>query len=98
MSGVMRRVTGGPARRRTSSRHRRVALAAGIRGDRMSVGSPSLASEIRVPSAGAARARHRVVIVGCGFGGLFAAQALRQADVDVTVIDRSNRAEERSGG
>jgi NADH dehydrogenase len=56
----------------------------------MSVGSPSLASEIRVPSAGAARARHRVVIVGCGFGGLFAAQALRQADVDVTVIDRSN--------
>jgi NADH dehydrogenase FAD-containing subunit len=30
--------------------------------------------------------RHRVVIVGCGFGGLFAARALRHADVDVTVI------------
>src|SRR5262249_16830177 len=34
--------------------------------------------------------RHRVVIVGCGFGGLFAARALRRADVDVTVIDRTN--------
>jgi NADH dehydrogenase len=37
-----------------------------------------------------ARDRHRVVIVGCGFGGLFAARALRRADVDVTVIDRNN--------
>jgi NADH dehydrogenase FAD-containing subunit len=34
--------------------------------------------------------RHRVAIVGCGFGGLFAAKRLRQADVDVTVIDRTN--------
>jgi NADH dehydrogenase len=34
--------------------------------------------------------RHRVVIVGCGFGGLFAAKALRRAAVDVTVIDRTN--------
>jgi len=34
--------------------------------------------------------RHRVVIVGCGFGGLFAARALRGADVAVTVIDRTN--------
>ena len=32
----------------------------------------------------------RVVIVGCGFGGLFAARALRKAPVDVTVIDRTN--------
>jgi NADH:quinone reductase (non-electrogenic) len=30
------------------------------------------------------------VIVGCGFGGLSAAKALRRADVDVTVIDRTN--------
>ena len=29
--------------------------------------------------------RHCVVIVGCGFGGLFAARALRHAEVDVTV-------------
>jgi NADH dehydrogenase len=32
----------------------------------------------------------RVVVVGCGFGGLWAAQALRRAPVDVTVIDRTN--------
>ena len=34
--------------------------------------------------------RHRVAIVGAGFGGLHAAQALRRADVDVMVIDRTN--------
>jgi NADH dehydrogenase len=31
-----------------------------------------------------------VVIVGCGFGGLFAAQALARAPVRVTVVDRTN--------
>ncbi len=31
--------------------------------------------------------RHRVVIVGAGFGGLFATKALRKADVDVTLIN-----------
>lgn len=35
-------------------------------------------------------ARHRVVIVGSGFGGLSAAQTLDGADVDVTLIDRRN--------
>ena len=35
-------------------------------------------------------AQHRVVIVGCGFGGLFAARALRRAPVQVTVVDRTN--------
>jgi len=35
-------------------------------------------------------APHQVVIVGCGFAGLFAAQALRRAAVAVTVIDRTN--------
>jgi NADH dehydrogenase len=35
-------------------------------------------------------ARHRVVIVGSGFGGLSAAQALAGADVEVTLIDRRN--------
>lgn len=34
--------------------------------------------------------RHRVVILGAGFGGLSAAKALAQAPVDVTVIDRRN--------
>jgi NADH dehydrogenase len=32
----------------------------------------------------------RVVILGCGFGGLWAAQHLRRAPVDVTVVDRTN--------
>ena len=32
----------------------------------------------------------RVVIVGCGFGGLWAARALRRTPVEVTVIDRTN--------
>ena len=34
--------------------------------------------------------RHHVVIVGCGFGGLFAARALRREPVRVTIIDRTN--------
>ena len=33
---------------------------------------------------------HRVVIVGGGFGGLYAARALRRNDVSVTLIDRRN--------
>jgi NADH:quinone reductase (non-electrogenic) len=32
----------------------------------------------------------RVVILGCGFGGLFAARALRKAAVEITVVDRTN--------
>src|SRR5688572_16309424 len=32
----------------------------------------------------------QVVILGCGFGGLWAAQGLRKADAEVTVIDRTN--------
>lgn len=35
-------------------------------------------------------ARPRIAIIGCGFGGLFAARALARAPVDVTVIDRTN--------
>ncbi|RVT83000.1 NAD(P)/FAD-dependent oxidoreductase [Inhella crocodyli] len=34
--------------------------------------------------------RPQVLIVGCGFGGLEAARALRHAPVDVTIVDRSN--------
>lgn len=35
-------------------------------------------------------ARSKVVIVGAGFGGLAAAKALKGADVDVVLIDRTN--------
>jgi NADH dehydrogenase len=33
---------------------------------------------------------HRVVIVGCGFAGLFAVKTLRRAPVEVVVVDRTN--------
>ncbi|HVQ51791.1 MAG TPA: NAD(P)/FAD-dependent oxidoreductase [Mycobacterium sp.] len=33
--------------------------------------------------------RHRVVIIGSGFGGLFAAQHLKRADVDITLIAKT---------
>jgi NADH dehydrogenase len=36
------------------------------------------------------RRRARIVIVGCGFGGLFAARALARTAADVLVIDRNN--------
>ena len=35
-------------------------------------------------------AGHRVIILGGGFGGLYAARALRKAPVEVTLIDRRN--------
>ena len=35
-------------------------------------------------------ARPRIVIVGCGFGGLETTRALQRADVDITVIERTN--------
>src|ERR1700693_5252297 len=34
--------------------------------------------------------RPHVIILGCGFGGLFAARQLAGAQVDITMIDRSN--------
>jgi NADH:ubiquinone reductase (H+-translocating) len=36
------------------------------------------------------KGRPRIVVVGCGFGGLFAARALRRAPADVLVIDHNN--------
>jgi NADH dehydrogenase len=41
-------------------------------------------------SSGGQQARHRVVIIGGGFGGLFAAKFLKRAPVDVTLVDRTN--------
>jgi len=40
-----------------------------------------------MPAAGQ---RHRVVIIGSGFGGLRAARALKRADVDITLISKTN--------
>jgi len=37
-----------------------------------------------------ADSRHRVVIVGGGFGGLYAAQHFRSEPVEVTLIDKRN--------
>jgi NADH dehydrogenase len=38
----------------------------------------------------APRARPHVVIIGAGFGGLYAARALKRAPVTITLIDRTN--------
>ncbi|HEY5854129.1 MAG TPA: NAD(P)/FAD-dependent oxidoreductase [Aldersonia sp.] len=38
----------------------------------------------------AAPRRHHVVLIGSGFGGLFAARHLKRADVDVTLISRTS--------
>jgi NADH:ubiquinone reductase (H+-translocating) len=35
-------------------------------------------------------ARPHVVVIGAGFGGMAAVQALKRADVDITLIDRTN--------
>ena len=33
--------------------------------------------------------RRRIVIIGSGFGGLFAARKLKKADADITIINRT---------
>jgi NADH dehydrogenase len=46
--------------------------------------------DLTVSAATLANRRPRVLIVGCGFGGLFAARALARAPVEVLVVDRNN--------
>src|SRR5919107_1173128 len=47
-------------------------------------------SPARVPAGhDSDRGRPRVVVIGSGFGGLFAAQALRKAPVDITVVGKT---------
>lgn len=50
----------------------------------MSTPSSSLPIPAQLPSV------PRVVIVGCGFGGLFCARALKNAPVEMVVVDRNN--------
>jgi NADH dehydrogenase len=45
---------------------------------------------VSTPATPAGDSRHHVVIIGCGFGGLFAVRALRHKPVRVTIIDRTN--------
>ena len=48
------------------------------------------AAEVDTAEAGSRQARHRVVVVGGGFGGLQVVRGLRRAPVAVTLIDRQN--------
>jgi NADH dehydrogenase len=41
------------------------------------------------PDSASQAARHKVVVIGSGFGGLFGTKALRRADVDVTVVAKT---------
>ncbi len=47
-------------------------------------------SDITFTTAEPAGGRHRVVIVGGGFGGLYAAKGLAEAPVEITLVDRAN--------
>src|SRR3954466_10686417 len=47
-------------------------------------------SPVPAPAADHRSGRPRVVIVGTGFGGLFAAKHLKNADVDITVIGKTS--------
>ncbi len=49
----------------------------------------SVVQPVQDPHPTEASARHRVVVIGSGFGGLFATRALKRADVDVTLIART---------
>jgi NADH dehydrogenase len=51
------------------------------------IGSPAPATR-RSPSAGSS-GRHRVVVVGSGFAGLFATRRLAGAPVEITLLDRT---------
>jgi NADH dehydrogenase len=42
-----------------------------------------------MPSQQVTSNRHRVVVIGSGFGGLFGTKALKRADVDVTLIAKT---------
>src|SRR5579863_7202588 len=51
---------------------------------------PSRESYRCMAGSGKMNGKRRVVVIGAGFGGLNAAQALAKADVQITIIDRKN--------
>ena len=54
----------------------------------MSVGTLAAVDQTTAQGDVAGR-RHQVVVIGSGFGGLFATQALKRADVDITLIAKT---------
>src|SRR3954468_3751838 len=46
-----------------------------------------LSDDERTQAPAAPPARRHVVVIGCGFGGLNCAKALRGSEVDVTIVD-----------
>ena len=82
---------------RRAARHAAALAATGVT---LEAPSASAAGETAVPlplaredgarPAPARTGRPHVVIVGGGFGGLNAARALKRADVDITLVDRTN--------
>src|SRR5690606_22873356 len=53
--------------------------------------NPRVTRAANVPALVRSReGKPRVVVVGCGFGGLWTARALRRAPVELIVIDRNN--------
>ncbi len=52
--------------------------------------SPTKTSPTKAPEQTLSQRRHQVVIIGSGFGGLFAAKALKRDDVDITLISATS--------
>jgi NADH dehydrogenase len=46
-------------------------------------------TDVKLPADDRANARHRVVVIGSGFGGLFGTKAFKRADVDVTMVAKT---------
>ena len=76
-------------RLRRRGRRRLVRGAAHVGPDLTDRSATPVLSTAALPSVGMAR-RHRVVIVGAGFGGLSATKALAKAPVDVVLVDANN--------
>src|SRR5581483_7323457 len=54
------------------------------------VAPASIRGRVHPMNLGGEAVAHRVVILGGGFGGLYAAKALQHAAVEVTLVDRRN--------